>query len=89
MFHGEGEGNQQLVNIGMEDSIDETDTGALVRVLIRELNMDLPASAGEGCYRSMQSEFLQKKRGSDGRQGLLLTLFGPLKPDVELLPRCP
>ena len=40
----------QLVNIWVEYPVYETDTGTLVRVLIRQLDVDLPETAFEGSY---------------------------------------
>ena len=34
----------------MEDTVDKADAGTLIRVLIWELNMDLPQTAGEGSF---------------------------------------
>lgn len=40
--------DSQLVDVGMEYPICETDTGALIRVLVRKLDMYFPASTSEG-----------------------------------------
>lgn len=41
--------NSQLVNVRMEDSVNEPDARALVWVLIRQLDVDLPMATLEGC----------------------------------------
>ena len=41
------QGYLQLVDIGMEDLIDEANTRALIRVLVRQLDMNLPQAAFE------------------------------------------
>ena len=41
--------DKQFVNVRVEDLVHETDTGRLERVLIGELDMDLPHTAGEWC----------------------------------------
>ena len=41
------QGYPQLVDVGMEDLIDEANTRALIRVLVRQLDMNLPQAAFE------------------------------------------
>ena len=43
-YRGELEPSQ-FVNVWMEDAVHKTNAGALVRVLIGQLNVDLPESA--------------------------------------------
>jgi hypothetical protein len=47
----EGEADSQLINIGMENTVHETDTRRLVRVTVRQLDVDLPNAALKGSYR--------------------------------------
>jgi hypothetical protein len=42
-------GDVQLIDIGMKYSVHEANAGALIGILVGELDMDLPKSAGEGC----------------------------------------
>lgn len=69
----------QLIYVGMEDAIHEADAGRLVRVLVWELDVDLPEAAGEGCCVDISGTF-------NPLGGCYLTLFRSLKADVELLP---
>jgi hypothetical protein len=39
----------QFVDVRVEDAVNEANAGALVRVLIGQLDVDLPESALEGC----------------------------------------
>lgn len=41
--------HSQLVNVGVEDAVDESNTRALVGILVREFHMDLPMPAGKRC----------------------------------------
>lgn len=41
--------NVQLIDVGMEYSIHESDAGTLVRILVGELDVNLPETALEGC----------------------------------------
>jgi len=44
--------NVQLINVGMEDAIDEAYAGALVGILVGQLDVDFPGAALErGCSR--------------------------------------
>jgi hypothetical protein len=47
---GQGRHDAQLINVGMEDAVNESDRGALVGVLVGDFNMDLPGAAGEGSW---------------------------------------
>lgn len=47
--------NLQLVDIRVENAIREADARRLVRVLVRQLDVDLPHSALERCYSSMSA----------------------------------
>jgi hypothetical protein len=40
-----GRRDSQLVNVGMEDAVQETDTRRLVWVILRQLNVNLPDTA--------------------------------------------
>jgi hypothetical protein len=40
----------QLINVGVENSVDEADARAFVRVLIRQLDMDFPVTTSERSY---------------------------------------
>lgn len=40
----------EFVDVWVEDAVDETDAWALVGVLIRQFDMDLPEAAEEWCY---------------------------------------
>lgn len=56
MIHGDAKVrlgiHVQLIDIWVEYAIHEADAGALVGVLVRKLNVDLPKAAGEGgCSR--------------------------------------
>lgn len=44
----------QFVNVGMEDLVHESDAGRLERVLIWELNVDLPDATSERSWDSMK-----------------------------------
>lgn len=43
-------GDAQLVDVGVEYAVHEANAGALVGVLVGQLDMDLPQTAGEGCW---------------------------------------
>lgn len=45
---GDGGGNVQLVDVGVEDAVHEAYARALVGVLIGELDVDFPKATGEG-----------------------------------------
>lgn len=50
-----GASDLQLINVGMEDAIDKSDAGALIRILIREFDVDFPVSTSERrCARLAQ-----------------------------------
>jgi hypothetical protein len=42
--------NVQLVDVGMENAVHEADARTLVRILIGQLDVDLPKTTSEGCY---------------------------------------
>lgn len=44
-------GDSQLVNVGVEYTVHEANARRLIRVLVRELDMDLPYATFERCYR--------------------------------------
>lgn len=48
MMNGGSIHGLQLVDVGMEDAVREADAGRLVRVGIRELDVDLPQTTFEG-----------------------------------------
>ena len=49
-------GNVHFVNVWMEDFVDKTDRGRLVRVLVWQLDVDLPHAVVErGCGRARLS----------------------------------
>lgn len=62
----------------MEDTVHETNAGALVGILVGQLDVDLPKTALERCC--IKSAHI---KGSCGGPH---TVFRPLEPDVELLP---
>jgi hypothetical protein len=41
--------NAQFIDIGVEYAVHESNAGALVGVLVRELDMNFPEAALEGC----------------------------------------
>lgn len=41
--------HSQFVNVWVENAVHESDAGALVRILVGQLDVDLPESALEGC----------------------------------------
>jgi len=43
-------GHVQLVDVGMEYAVYEAYAGALIGILVGELDVDLPGAALEGCY---------------------------------------
>ena len=49
----------QLVDIGMEDTVDETNTGALVWVLIREFDVNLPETALKRSYQGARLAYTE------------------------------
>ncbi len=61
----------------MEDAVYEANTGALVRVLIGQLDMYLPESTLEGCCMVSGHSCTSKNQ---------LTVLGTLESNVELLP---
>lgn len=44
------EGGVQFVDVGMEDAVDKADAGRLVGILIWELDVHFPQTAGKGCW---------------------------------------
>jgi hypothetical protein len=42
----------QLIDVGVEYPVHEADAGALVRILIWQLHVNLPEATFEGCYES-------------------------------------
>jgi hypothetical protein len=71
----------QLVDVGVEDAVHKPNARALVRVLIRQLNVDLPETALEGCCDLFQHGILVVSTSTAS-----LTLFWTLESDKELLP---
>jgi hypothetical protein len=71
----------QLVNVGVEDAVHKPNAGALVRVLVRQLNVDLPETALEGCCELFQHRILVVSTSTAS-----LTLFWTLESDKEFLP---
>ena len=71
----------QLIDVGVKYAVDEADAGRLVGVLIRELDVDLPKAALEGCCHRLLVL---------SRLPILVprirTFRRPFEPDVELLP---
>jgi hypothetical protein len=63
----------------VEDAVHKPNARALVRVLVRQLNVDLPETALEGCCELFQHEILVVSTAC-------LTLFWTLESDKELLP---
>lgn len=61
----------------MEDAVNEANAGALVGVLIGQLDVDLPEPSLE--WRYSVSKVHEVKKCS-------LTIFRPLESDIELLP---
>jgi hypothetical protein len=47
---GKAREDAQLIDVRVEDSVDEADTRALVRILVGKLNVNLPEAALEGCW---------------------------------------
>jgi hypothetical protein len=43
-------GGVQLVDVGMEDAVHKSNARGFVRILVRDLDMDLPNTAGEGSF---------------------------------------
>lgn len=68
----------QFINIRVEDAVHEADAWALVRILVRELDVDFPKSTLERCLKRVSSITMGWSK--------VHTLFGTLEPDVELLP---
>lgn len=48
----------QLVDVGMEDAVHESNARALVGVLIRQLDVNFPETALEGCCGLSQLKIL-------------------------------
>lgn len=65
----------------MEDPVDKADAGALVGVLVWQLDVDFPVSPSEWCctgeYGAIKMEY----------ELMVHTFFGSLEADVELLPK--
>lgn len=49
MLHKAHVHNSQLVNVRVEDPVDKSNAGTLVRVLVRQFDVNLPVATGEGC----------------------------------------
>jgi hypothetical protein len=72
------EQNVQFIDVGVEYPVHEADARTLVRVLVWQLDVDLPEAALEGrCWLSGKT-YLQEHD--------VHTVFWSLEPDVELLP---
>ena len=63
----------QLINVRVKDPINKANAGALIRVLIRQLNVDFPVSTSEWRY-----EVLVECNHVSRRVGNILS-SGPLK----------
>lgn len=77
----QGEGERvaiQFVDVGMKYPVRKTNTGALVWVLLGQLDVNLPSSAFEGCCSRQQASALIGKTPR--------TVLGSLKLHVEFLP---
>lgn len=73
-----GAGDLQLIDVGVEDAIDKSNTGALIRILIGELDVNFPMAASERrCARLVQ-----------GREehDTTPTFFRALEAHIKLLP---
>lgn len=44
--------NSQLINVGVEDAVDKANAWALVRILVREFDVNFPMTASEGSCTS-------------------------------------
>ena len=80
-------GGSQFVDVGVEYLIDETDRGGLVRVLVRELNVDLPNTTIERGCKGREGSKVRGNRvkimGKEKKESH--TFFGAKELDVELL----
>jgi hypothetical protein len=72
--------NVQLIDVWVENAVHEAYARTLVRILIWQLDVDLPESASEWCCVSSQP------LGAHRRYRRQLTLFGTFEADIELLP---
>lgn len=72
---GDGGENVQLVDVGVEDAVYETDAWAFVGVLIGEFDVDFPEATGEGRWRVVRGQIMV---GGWGEMGIVLS-SGPLK----------
>jgi len=70
--------NVQFINVGVEYPVHEADAGTLVRVLIRQLDVNLPETALKRCY-SLSAQALHILYRAH-------TVFWTLEPYIELLP---
>ena len=71
----------QLIDVGVEDAVHEADAGAFVGVLVWELDVDFPESAGERCCGGVSLVH----RGM-GLERLGRTLCRTLESNVKFLP---
>jgi hypothetical protein len=68
----------QFIDVGMKNPVHEADARTLVRVLIGQLDVDLPRTTFKRCYGTSAS-FEETVR-------VIRTLYRTLEPDIELLP---